>query len=249
MDNEQLNPIFDDKDLTPPRNYPRMKNRLKEIVEYIETRFGVPFTELELNPSEIKKVVEQCFNEIKHYMTDIYSVTVPYAQCVDLKDYNISSVESIYRGNDSILTGLPFSIPAVNLGNVTGVYNLDQYADAINVKRNLNILSTDMDFVWDKPNRKLYITANPNVPSYVTINFIPEYFYVDDIREQYWDTQLRKLSLGTCQVIVGDIRNKYKSNSTKFTMNGDDLISRGQAEIDSVRAYLDENKDIFTVLN
>lgn len=246
---ENLDPIYKDNDLTKPRDYPRMKTRMKNIVKYIEKQFGVPFTELELTPSDIKEVVEQCFEEIKHYMTDTYTVTVPYAQCIDLKKYNIDNVESVMRSQDSILTGLPFAIPGMNLGNITGMYNISDYADAILVKRNLNILSTDMDFVWDKPNQKLYLTANPNIPSKVTINFKPEYFSVEDIREQYWETQLRRLALGTCQIIVGDIRNKYTSNSAKFQLNGADLVARGTAAVQEVRNRLDENKDIFTVLN
>ena len=147
------------------------------------------------------------------------------------------------------MTGIPFTIPAMNLMNVTGMYNIEDYTNALLIKRNLNILSTDMDFVWDKPNQKLYITANPNTPSKVTINFKPEYYSVEDIREQYWDTQLRKLALGMCKVILGRIRSKYKSSSSKFQLDGDQLLAEGNAEIQSVRQFLDDNKDIFTVLN
>ena len=45
--------------------------------------------------------------------------------------------------------------------------------DAVSVKRNLNILATDMQFIWDKPNEKLYVTANQSIPSSVTIKFKP----------------------------------------------------------------------------
>ena len=76
-----------------------------------------------------------------------------------------------------------------------------------------------------------------------------EYYSVEDIREQYWDTQLRKLALGMCKVILGRIRSKYKSSSSKFQLDGDQLLAEGNAEIQSVRQFLDDNKDIFTVLN
>lgn len=248
-EDEELDPIYNDKAIVKPRTYPRMKKRMKKIVLYIESQLGGQVLDLELTPENIKTIVEQAFEEIVHYMTDIYSVTVPYAQCIDLKKYNIDSVESVWRAQDSILTGIPFALPTMDLMNVTGMYNLDNYANALLIKRNLNILSTDMDFVWDKPNKKLYVTANPNQPTKVTINFKPEYYSVEDIREQFWETQLRKLALGMCKQILGRIRSKYTSRSSKFELDGPTLLSEGQAEIAAVRDYLDGNKDIFTVLN
>lgn len=247
--NEELDTIFKDNDLTKPRTYPRMSKRLKKIVMYIEDQLGGQILDIELTPEQIKRIVQQAFDEIKHYMTDLYTVTVPYAACIDLKKYNIDSIESITRGQDSILTGVPFQMPAMDLMNVTGVYNLENYTNAILIKRNLNILATDMDFVWDKPNKKLYVAANPNIPSTITINFKPEYFSVEDIREDYWEIQLRKLALGMCKVVLGRIRSKYKSSSSKFELDGDTLLAEGQAEIQDVRNYLSTNKDIFTVLN
>lgn len=249
MDPDTQDVVYKDNAVTKPKTFPRMKRRMKQIVIYIQSQLGGQVLELELTPEQIKQVVEQAFDEIVHYMTDTYTVTVPYAQCIDLKKYNIDSIESVMRAQDSIVTGVPFALPAMDLMNVTGMYNINDYANALLIKRNLNILSTDMDFVWDKPNRKLYITANPNVPSKVTIKFKPEYYSVEDIREQYWETQLRKLALGMCKVILGRIRSKYTSNSAKFQLDGPTLLSEGNAEIAAVREYLDNNKDIFTVLN
>ena len=248
-DTQELDSLYNDNDLTKPRTYPRMGKRMKRIVQYIENQLGGQVLELELTPQQIKQIIEQAFEEIIHYMTDTYTVSVPHSNCIDLSKYNIDSVESVIRGSDSLLTGLPYYLPAMDLYNVTGLYNLEDYANAMLVKRNLNILATDMDFIWDKPNKKLYLTANPNQPSIVTINFKPEYYSVEDIKEQYWDTQLRRLSLGMCKVVIGRIRSKYTANGAKYQLDGNTLLAEGNAEILEVRTRLDNNKDIFTVLN
>ena len=248
-ENNNLDPIFKDEALTKPRNYPRMPKKMKQIVKYIENNLGGQVLDLELTPENIKEIVEQAFEEIKHYMTDLYTVTVPYTQCIDLKKYNVDSVESVMRGQDSILTGMPFQMPAMNLMNITGIYNLEDYTNALIIKRNLNTLATDMDFYWDKPNRKLYVYANPNIPTAVTINFKPEYYSVADIRESFWETQLRKLALGMCKIVIGRIRSKYTSSSAKFQLDGPTLLSEGNTEVQQVRDFLQNNKDIFTVLN
>ena len=175
MENDEtLDPIYNDNNLVKPRKYPRMGKKTKKIVQYIECQLGAQVLELELKPEDIKLIVEQAFEEVVHYMTDIYSVTVPYAQCIDLSKYNIDSVESVWRASDSILSGIPYMIPAMNYSNVTGLFDISTYANALQTKRNLSLLSTDMDFVWDKPNNKLFVTANPNIPAYVTVNVVVE---------------------------------------------------------------------------
>ena len=127
MENENLDPIFDAKDLTKPRTYPRMKVRMKKIVLYIENQLGAQVLDLELTPEQIKNIIEQAFEELVHYMTDTYTVTVPYSNCIDLSKYNIDNVESVLRAQDSLLTGMPYYLPSMDLSNITGMYNLDDY--------------------------------------------------------------------------------------------------------------------------
>lgn len=239
-----------DKDITPPRDYPRMKKKTKEIVKYIERQLGGQVLDLELTPSQIKDIVDDSFMEVKHYIEDLYTITVPYTQCIDLSRYNVHSVESVIRAQDSITTGQPFPVPAmVMTTNITGAYNLDAYTNALLTKRNLNIISTDMEFHWDGPNKKLYVVANPAAPSQVTIKFKPEYYSVEDIHEDYWVIQIRKLALGLCKIAIGRIRSKYTSNSAKFQLDGNTLLQEGQAEVLEVRQRLDANRNLFTVLN
>ena len=117
------------------------------------------------------------------------------------------------------------------------------------VKKNLNILSTDMDYHWDKPNRKLYISANPQTPSYVTISFKPEYYSCEDIREMFWETKLRRLALAMTKIVTGRIRSKYTPNNATFGLDGPTMLQEGLSELQAIRNELDENKDNFKVLN
>lgn len=246
----ELDPIFEDKALTKPRHYPRMRKRTKAIVEYIETQLGGDFLDLELTPIQIKKIVDQAFEELKHYISDTYTVSVPFAKCIDLKKYNIDAIDRVMRSEDSILNGLSYLTPIAMYPNtITGIYNVQDYANALQVKKNMNTLATDMDYVWDKPNRKLYISANPQQPSYVTISFKPEYYSCEDIREQYWETQLRKLALAMTKIVVGRIRSKYTPNNSTFGLDGETLLQEGKEELQAVRQYLDDNRDNFKVLN
>ena len=51
------------------------------------------------------------------------------------------------------------------------------------------------------------------------------------------------------KVTLGRIRSKYTSRSTKYELDGPTLLAEGNNEIQEVRQRLDDNKDIFTVLN
>lgn len=246
----ELDPIFNDNTLTKPNGYPRMRKRTKSIVKYIERQLGGDVLELELTPVQIKEIVDEAFDELKHYISDTYTVTVPFAKCIDLKKYNIDAVDRVTRSNDSIVSGIDYMVPIAMYPNtVTGIYNIQDYANALTVKKNMNIISTDMDYYWDKPNRKLYVTANPQQPAYITISYKPEYYSCEDIREDYWETQLRKLALAMTKIILGRIRSKYTPNNSTFTLDGPTLLSEGNSELQSIRQYLDDNKDNFKVLN
>ena len=118
--------IYNDKDLTPPRTYPRMKKRTKAIVKYIENQLGGQVLDIELTPKNIKDIVDESFEEVKHYISDLYQVTVPYSNCIDLAGYNIDSVESVIRGQDSILNGSVFAVPTTSIVTSLGMYNLDR---------------------------------------------------------------------------------------------------------------------------
>ena len=87
----ELDPIFNDNTLTKPNSYPRMRKRTKSIVKYIERQLGGDVLELELTPVQIKEIVDEAFDELKHYISDTYTVTVPFAKCIDLKKYNIDA--------------------------------------------------------------------------------------------------------------------------------------------------------------
>lgn len=246
----ELDSVFQDQNLVKPRTYPRMKKRTKQIVRYIEKQLGGDVLEIELTPEQIKEIVDEAFDELKHYISDTYTVTVPFARCIDLKKYNIDAIDRVTRSNDSILSGTSYLVPVAMYPNTySGIYDVQDFANALMVKRNLNTLSTDMDYHWDKPNRKLYISANPQTPSYVTISFKPEYYSCEDIREMYWETQLRKLALGMAKVIIGRIRSKYTPNNATFGLDGATLLAEGNAELQAVRQYLDDNRDNFKVLN
>ena len=257
MDEEEINnlpeldSIFEqEKGLTKPRTYPRMKKRTKSIVKYIERQLGGDVLELELTPVQIKGIIDDAFEELKHYISDTYTVTVPFAKCIDLKKYNIDAVDRVVRTNDSILSGTSYLVPIAMYPNtLTGIYDINDYLNALMVKKNLNSLSTDMDYHWDKPNRKLYISANPQEPAFVTISFKPEYYSCEDIREQFWETQLRKLALAMAKIITGRIRSKYTPNNAPYGLDGPTMLAEGNAELDKEREYLDNNKDNFKVLN
>lgn len=256
MDEEEINnlpeldSIFQDKDLVKPRTYPRMKKRTKKIVKYIERQIGGDVLELELTPAQIKEIVDDAFDELKHYISDTYTVTVPFAKCIDLKKYNIDAVDRVTRTNDSILSGTSYLVPVAMYPNTySGIYDVQDFANALMVKKNLNILSTDMDYHWDKPNRKLYISANPQTPSFVTISFKPEYYSCEDIREMFWETKLKRLALAMAKIIIGRIRSKYTPNNATFGLDGPTMLQEGLSELQAIRDELDENKDNFKVLN
>lgn len=238
-----------DKDITPPKEKDRELIRTKAIIKYIKNQLGGQVLDLELTDDQIKEIIDDSFKEVKHFIGDLYHITVDYQKCIDLTEYHIDSVESVLRANDTLFGNFNNILPGAGYGQILGLYNNPSYAQMLQAKRTINTISTDMQFVWDKPNRKLYTTCNMTPPNQVTITYKPEYYSIEDIKDDYWDTQIRKLSLGQCKIAIGRIRSKYTTSTGKFQLDGEKLIQEGINESTEVRNHLDINRDIFTVLN
>ena len=216
--------------------------------DYILLQLGSSVVNIEIE-KDIPSVVNMAFQELKHYITDVETLTLPYSNIIDLKDKGISSIVYIMRGSkNSGGTGGYQDVMYVYSRRNTDIgrsgYGISDYARSLMINQNKSALSTDMDFNHDKKNDKLYIYAQQSLPENVTLVYIPEYENVEDIIEPFWQNLLKRLALAMTKEILGRIRGKYKLNSATYDLDADQLLSEAQIELDDIRMYLNSNSDI-----
>lgn len=219
----------------------------EQYVNDILFSLGDPIVEVEIK-DYIPKIVDMAFREIKHYISDTRTMTIPFAEKTHLEDpkkYPIDSIVYIMRGQ-SQMTDADLQDVMYMMLNRTSLETstLTNYSVALLTQQAKNTLATDLDFHWDKDNRDLYVYANYPKPQSITIVYIPEYNVIEDIKEPFWENLLKRLALALSKQMLGRVRSKYKLNSATYELDGDTLLSEAQSELAEIRQYLDENNDL-----
>ena len=86
------------------------------------------------------------------------------------------------------------------------MYNYMSYNTLMQIR---NTSSTDFSFLYNKEENNLYINVATNPPSKVTIEYVPRYESVEDIKSDYWIDMLMRLAVAQAKVAVGRIRSRY----------------------------------------
>lgn len=232
------------------KGYKTMKN----YVDYVMKNLGNQVLKIELTEAQVAEIVEMSLGELTHYMNDTKSITVPYQSVIDTKKWplKVSVVNYVMRGQSAV-NYIP--VDAISTYYVNGINNglaglsLDQVANALQAQGNINNISTDLDFRFEKDEQKLYVTCNAMKPSTITVDYMPEYTHVDDIKEPYWQNYLKRFSLAMTKVILGRIRSKYTLNSSQYTIDGPTMLSEGNQELAEIRTTLQNNTDSLFVID
>lgn len=220
-------------------------------IKLLLTGDGIVTLEIE---KSLPKLVQLAFKEIKHYITDTETLTIPYYQKIHIEDYpdpvchrkiNIGNVVYVQRSNspNNIVDYQDIMYLMSRQSTLQNV-SLTDYNRALLVNQAKNTISTDLDFYWDSRNKDLYVYANYPKPSKITIVYTPQYDNIEDVESEFWQNLIRRLALAYSKQTLGRVRGKYKLNSAQYELDADTLLAEATQEISDIRSFLDENSDI-----
>lgn len=232
----------------------------------IKLRLTGNILELELDDATIDKLINASLREVQRYICSTRFITVPYKKCIDLNkksDTNnvqikVSSVARIYRSttygssdsSDSLLTPTD-PLYAAQWQLVSGVGNLQNFQDyAYNyaawntVLQIQNTTSTDLAFIYDKATNMLYINVSSDIPSGITIEYIPRYDDVSEIESDYWIDITIRLAIALAKITVGRIRTRYTQSNALWTQDGQMLLDEGNTELNELRQTMLANSQL-----
>ena len=231
---------------------------LEDVREEIRLKLTGDLLEIELEDDTIDQIIMSAIRELQRYITVTRLITVPFKRCINLCKYDdINNVVAIYRTNE--LGGTtsadsssydPMQVAQWQL--ISGMGNLNYFQDAIynysswtTLQQIRNTTSTDLAFKYDKHSKKLYINTSVGTPENITIEYIPVIKNVEDIRSEYWEDMLIRLSLALTKVTVGRIRTRYTQSNALWTQDGDTILQEGQEELKELRQQLIDNTDLW----
>ena len=69
----------------------------QDYVEYIKLQLTGEVLELEIQDSTISKYIDAALIELRRYIDETKLITVPFAKCIDLTNFDHSSIVNVYR--------------------------------------------------------------------------------------------------------------------------------------------------------
>ena len=234
---------------------------MEEIVDQVNFMLGIPANENieELQP---EKAVLIAFRELKRYIRTPVDATVPYSTRLDLKALGIktkkilnvfASIPRIGLTMNTIDSGNVFQVAAaVNtysaIGNNSSI-NIDPIMTEMAMAQVRNTLATDFQWNYDSNNDVIYCAHRDPRPVQVTIRYVPDYQDVSEIQGTTYQDYLVRMSIANMKIALGRARSKYKVEGSNVSLDGDTLLTEGNAELEAIRQELGTKKSRLVVLN
>lgn len=211
--------------------------------------------DLELDDSVFVSVINSSLREVQRYIGTTALITVPYSSCIDCKPYKISSVYNIFRasgylsgddgqGASSIQDPMYVAQWQMLSGN-GGIFGINKFStnyavwnSALQIR---NTISTDLSYRYDKPSEKLYINCAFDIPTAITIEYIPRFDDVNQITSDYWIDIIQRMSIAKAKMALGRVRTRFNSPNAPWQQDGETILAEGREELTELRTYLQEN--------
>ena len=225
------------------------------IRDEVKTKLTGGILDLEINDETLDKVINSAFREVQRYINTTAIMKMEYQPCLDLSTLKVSAVVDVYRtkgyfagdptSDDSfvdptyvaqwqLLTGMAGSgFDINNFATNFGAWNA-----ALQVR---NTISTDLNFIFDKPTSKLYINCAFNKPKYIAIRYIPRFDSVEEITSDYWIDIIIRLAVALTKVTLGNIRGRFTQSNALWTQDAEKMANEGNEELKELRQYLQDN--------
>ena len=83
-----------------------------------------------------------------------------------------------------------------------------------------------------------------STPKSVTLIYIPRIEDVSEITSDYWQDVLIRLSVAIAKTTVGRVRTKFKQSNALWTLDGDQILEEGNAELTAIRQELKDSTQL-----
>lgn len=234
---------------------------MQEVVSQIAFQLGFP-TNKNIEEVDLEQAVNVAFTELKVAMKTPVEKTVPYATRLDLPalGINTTKVLNVYPAYPRIGMSLS-SIEGANVFQVAAAVNvssgfnngstlnIDPIMTELALQQVRNTLSTDFRWRYDLPNQVVYCTHRESIPVMVTVSYVPMYQDVSEITNPTWINYLIRLGLAFAKVALGRSRSKYTIEGSNVTLDGDTLLTEGNAELETIRNELGVKRSKLVIVN
>ena len=231
---------------------------MQEVIAEIKLELTGYILDVEIDDTTIESVVKKSMRELERYWDETTLVTIPFSSCIDLANSEldlkekVSTIVKVYR-TDAIGETTNMGDPAymqqwMLFSNGGTMYNLNDYILNFSAWNTLlrikNTMSTDLSFIEDKHNNKLYINHYLDTPKQITVEYIPKLTDIEAIKSEYWIDILIKMSTAMTKIVLGRIRTRFTQSNPLWTQDGEKLLEEGNSERKELLEILRTNSNL-----
>ena len=231
---------------------------MQEVIAEIKLELTGYILDVEIDDTTIESVVKKSMRELERYWDETTLVTIPFSSCIDLANSEldlkekVSTIVKVYR-TDAIGQTTNMGDPAymqqwMLFSNGGTMYNLNDYILNFSAWNTLlrikNTMSTDLSFIEDKHNNKLYINHYLDTPSRITVEYIPKLTDIEAIKSEYWIDILIRMSTAMTKIVLGRIRTRFTQSNPLWTQDGEKLLEEGNSERKELLEILRTNSNL-----
>ena len=231
---------------------------MQEVIAEIKLELTGYILDVEIDDTTIESVVKKSMRELERYWDETTLVTIPFSSCIDLANSEldlkekVSTIVKVYR-TDAIGETTNMGDPAymqqwMLFSNGGTMYNLNDYVLNFSAWNTLlrikNTMSTDLSFIEDKHNNKLYINNYLDTPSRITVEYIPKLTDIEAIKSEYWIDILIRMSTAMTKIVLGRIRTRFTQSNPLWTQDGEKLLEEGNSERKELLEILRTNSNL-----
>lgn len=231
---------------------------MQEVIAEIKLELTGYILDVEIDDTTIESVVKKSMRELERYWDETTLVTIPFSSCIDLANSEldlkekVSTIVKVYR-TDAIGETTNMGDPAymqqwMLFSNGGTMYNLNDYVLNFSAWNTLlrikNTMSTDLSFIEDKHNNKLYINHYLDTPNRITVEYIPKLTDIEAIKSEYWIDILIRMSTAMTKIVLGRIRTRFTQSNPLWTQDGEKLLEEGNSERKELLEILRTNSNL-----
>jgi hypothetical protein len=226
-----------------------------QVFDYVRYSLGDGMVDVELDPAHYETALSQAFARFRQRSSNSVEESYSFLELqMDTNVYTLPSevisVRNVFKRNIGANAGTssqyePFEAGFVNFymiqsGRVGGLSTYYLYSSFL--KEAAKMFGGYINFQFNTATKKLTIMRRPRADKETVLlwteNYKPDVTLLTDIYSQPW---IKNYTLGLCMMYLGEARSKFSTlpgPQGGSTLNGTDLLTRGQAKIDALEQEL-----------
>lgn len=206
-----------------------------DFIREIKIDLGVDVVSLGISDDTITMKIKEALRKISSYAPRVVIGSFPTSSKIEMPE-GTTAVLQIMSGDIASDTTMVdndvFGWTTIMMNSGSSMYDPYTILQSRQNVRTLQSFIKITDFYFDKDKCELYISGATQ--STLVVRYMMPYRKVEEIQDELVMQKVKEYALALCKIIEGMIRRKLQNTPGAMQLDGDSLVSEGNAEKDKL---------------